>query len=160
MNFLRKTICFTKFPTFMNLFGHGLKTVQNFVLLCLAGPSKKQPLCPEVICDEKQNVGRKVFFINVYGLWSEKFALSKKNCLGSENSILPVQRNVLVENYCIKKLFFFVKNYRSVREKFSVFCLSCFRQGCRHSILLLPRKASGKNFSKKSLFSLFPDLEL
>ena len=41
MNFLRKAICFTKFPTFMNLFGHWAKTVQNFVLLCSAGPSKK-----------------------------------------------------------------------------------------------------------------------
>ena len=28
----------------------------NFVLLCSAGPSKKQPLCPEVVCDEKQKV--------------------------------------------------------------------------------------------------------
>ena len=71
---------------------------------------------------------RKVFFLIVYGLWSEKFALSKENnCLGSKNSILRVQRNVFGENFWIKKLFLFVKNDRTLREKFSVFCLSCFR---------------------------------
>ena len=46
------------------------------------------------------------FFINVFGLWSEKFSLSKKNCLGSKTSILRVLRNVLGENFCIKNLFF------------------------------------------------------
>ena len=126
MNFLRKTICFTKFPTFMNLFGHWAKNVQSFVLLCSpAGPSKKQPMCPEVVCDEKQkvsNVSKKgVFFIIVYGLWSEKFALSEKNIsLGSKNSILCVQRNVLGENQnlCNKQLFFFCKILSAIEAKF------------------------------------------
>ena len=47
---------FHKFSYFVNLFGHWGKIFQNFVLLCSAGPSKKQPMCPEVLCDEKQNV--------------------------------------------------------------------------------------------------------
>ena len=50
---------------------------------------------------------RRCFFIIVYGLWSEKFALSEKNnCLDSKKSILCVQRNVLGEKFCTKKLFF------------------------------------------------------
>ena len=156
MNFLRKTICFTKFPTFMNLFGHWAKNVPNFVLLCSAGPSKKQPICQEVFCDEKQNVSnvsiKGVFFIIVYGLRSKRFALSKKNnCLGPKNSTLCVQRKVLGENFCIK-CSVFVKSYRALKENISDFWGSCFRQGCHHSVLLLPRKVSGKNFSEKKSF--------
>ena len=126
MNFLRKTICFTNFPTFMNLFGHWAKNVQSFVLLSSsAGPSKKQPMCPEVVCDEKQNfsnVSKKgVFLIIVYGLWSEKFALSEKNnCLGFNNSVLCIQRNVLGENFCIKKLFF-LRFHGFWEKKFRIF---------------------------------------
>ena len=82
----------------------------------------------------------------------------ENNCLGSKTSILGVLRNVLGGNFCIKNLFL-VKFYRTLREFFSDFRLTCFRQGCHHSILLLPRKVSGKFFPKKKFFSLFPDLE-
>ena len=121
MNFLRIIICFAKFPTFMNLFAHWAENVQNFVLRSSAGPSKKQPMCPEVHCDEKQNASsvskNGVFFIIVYGLWSERFELSEKNnSLGSKNSILCVQKNVLGANYCIKKLFF-CKNLSGIEGK-------------------------------------------
>ena len=157
MNFLRKTPCFTKFPTFMNLFGHWAKNVQSFVLLCsTAGPSKKQPMCPEVVCDEKQNfsnVSKKgVFLIIVYGLWSEKFALSEKNnCLGFKNSVLCIQRNVLGENFCIEKLFF-SKISRILREKFSIFC-----EVVSGKVDIIPSyfcrgRFQGKNFSKKVFF--------
>ena len=164
MNFLRKTIWLTKFPAFMNLFGHWAKNVQSFVLLCSsAGPSKKQPMCPEVVWDEKQNfsnVSKKgVFFIIVYGIWSEKFALSEKNnCLGFKNSVLCIQRNVLGENFCIEKLFF-SKISRILREKFSNFC-----EVVSGKVDIIPSyfcrgRFQGKKFSKKVFFSLFPDLE-
>ena len=61
------------------------------------------------------------FFMIVYGLWSEKFAFSEKNnSLGSKNSILCVQRNVLGENQnlCIKKLFFFRKILSGIEAKY------------------------------------------
>ena len=60
------------------------------------------------------------FFKIVYGLWSEKFALSEKNnFLVSKNSILCVQKNVLGENQnlCIKKLFFFCKILSAIEAK-------------------------------------------
>ena len=94
---------------------------------------KKGNLCVQryIVTKNKmfQMFQRMVFFIIVYGLWSERFALSKKNnSLGSKNSILCVQRNVLGGNFCIKSSFF-VKIYRTLREKFPVSCLSCFWQG-------------------------------
>ena len=61
------------------------------------------------------------FFIIVHGLWSEKFALSEKNnSLGSKNSILCVQRNVLgvKQNLCIKKFFFFCKILSGIEAKY------------------------------------------
>ena len=61
------------------------------------------------------------FFLIVYGLWSEKFAfLEKNNSLGSKNSILCVQRNVLGENqnFCIKKHFFFYKILSGIEAKY------------------------------------------
>ena len=61
------------------------------------------------------------FFMIVYGLRSEKFAFSEKNnTLGSKNSILCVQRNVLGENQnlCIKKLFFFCKILSGIEAKY------------------------------------------
>ena len=162
MNFLRKTICSTNFPTFMNLFGHWATNVQNVALFFSAGPSKKQPMSPEVLCDEKQNVSsvskKGVFVIIVYGLRSEKFALSKKNnCLGSK-TLFYVSRGTSSEKIFVSKSYFFVKCYRALRENFSDFWGSCFRHGCHHSVLLLRRKVSGKTFSKK-FFPLFPDLE-
>ena len=163
MNFLRKTICFTKISTFMNLFGHWAQSVQSFVLLCSsAGPSKRQPMCPEVVCDEKQifsNVSRKrCFFIIVYGLWSEKFALSEKNnCLGIKNSVLCIQRNVLGKTFLYQKDFF-SKISRILREKFSNFC-----EVVSSKVVVIPfyfcwGRFQGK-YSQKSFFSLFPDLE-
>ena len=62
-----------------------------------------------------------VFFIIVYGLWSEKFALSEKNnCLGFKNSVLCIQRNVLGESFCIKK-HFFLKFHGFWEKNFRIF---------------------------------------
>ena len=95
---------------------------------------------------------RKVFFKNVYGLWSEKVALSKKNnCLGSK-TLFYVSRGTSSEKIFVSKSYFFVKCYRALRENFSDFWGSCFRHGCHHSVLLLPRKVSGKTFSEKVFF--------
>ena len=162
-----KIICFTKFPTFMNLFGHWAENVQSFVLLCSStGPSKKQPMCPEVVCDEKQkvsNVSTKGDFSYLFTDYDRKSLHFRKNIifLVLKNPILCVQRNVLGEtqNLCIKKLFFFVKSYRSLRQKILDFWGSCFRQGCHHSVLFLPRKVSEKTSWKKVFFSIFADLE-
>ena len=80
------------------------------------------------------------------------------NCLGFKKSILCVVRSVLGEFFCINKLFF-CKILPDFDWKIFDFWQSCLRQGCHHSILLLPRKVSGKIFPKKKFFSLFPDLE-
>ena len=93
-----------------------------------------------------------VFLIIVYGLWSEKFALSEKNnCLGFNNSVLCIQRNVPGENFCIKKLFF-SKNSRILREKFSNFC-----EVVSGKVDIIPSyfcrgRFQGKIFSKKVFF--------
>ena len=93
-----------------------------------------------------------VFLIIVYGLWSEKFALSEKNnCLGFNNSVLCIQRNVPGENFCIKKLFF-SKNSRILREKFSNFC-----EVVSGMVDIIPSyfcrgRFQGKIFSKKVFF--------
>ena len=101
----------------------------------------------------------KVFFYNRLRITIRKVCAVEKNiCLGSKNSTLCVQRNVLGENLCIKKLFF-CKMLPGNEGKYFGFWGSCFRQGCHHSAPLLLRNVLGKNFSKKSLFSLFPDLE-
>ena len=103
------------------------------------------------------------FFIIVYGWWSEKFAFSEKNnSLGSKNSILCVQRNVLGknQNLCIKKLFFFCKILSGIEAKYfgllgklfpatlSSFRSSSAEEGFREKFL-----------EKGVFFSLFPDLE-
>ena len=90
------------------------------------------------------------FFMIVYGLWSEKFALSEKsNPLGSKKSILYVQRNVLGENrnLCIKKLFFFCKILLGIESnnfgllgklfpaRFSSFRSTSAEEGFREKIL-------------------------
>ena len=58
-NFCEKTFVSQKF--LLSLLGHWANNLQNFVLFCSAGPSKKQPMCPEVLCDEKILFQRKVF---------------------------------------------------------------------------------------------------
>ena len=164
MNFLRKNFCFTKFPTFMNLFGHWAKNFQNFVPLCSAGPSKNATYVSRSTLWQKRKCFKcfkeRCFFLIVYGLWSEKFALPKNNnSLGSKNSILRVQRNVLGGNFCIKKLFF-VKIYRTLREKISVSCLSCFWQGFFVIQFYFCRGRYQWRISRKKVFFwLFPDLE-
>ena len=156
MNFLRKTICFTKFPTFMNLFGHWAKNVPNFVLLCSAGPSKKQPICPEVFCDEKQkvsNVSNKGVFYNCLRITiANVCTFEKKLIVLVLQTLLYMSRGTFSEKIFVSKSSFFVRCYRALRENISDFWRSCFRQGCHHSVLLLPRKVSGKNFSEKKSF--------
>ena len=123
MNFLRKSICFTKFPTFMKLFGHWAKSVQNFILLCSAGPSKKQPISPEVLCDEKQKVSyvsnKGVFFIIVYGLRSQMFALSKKKLIVLVlKTLLYVFRGMFSEKIFVSKSSFFCKMLPGIEGKY------------------------------------------
>ena len=167
MKFLRKTLCFTKFPTFMNLFGHWAKNFQSFVLLCSsAGPSKKQPMRPEVVCDEKQkvsNVSKKGVFSWLFTDYDRKsLHFRKKVILLVLKSLFYVSRGTFSEKIKIfvsKSSFSFVKSCWALSQIISDFWGSCFRQGFHHSVLLLPRKVSGKKFSKKVFFSLFPDLE-
>ena len=67
------------------------------------------------------------------------------------NSILPVQRNVFGENFCIKKLFF-CKYLSDFERKFFGLLAKLIPAICHHSILLLLRKVSEKIFSKKIFF--------
>ena len=160
MKFLRKTICFTKFPTFMNLFGHWAKKFQSFVLLCSStGPSKKQPICPEVVCDEKQkvsNVSKKGVFSWLFTDYDRKsLHFRKKIVFLFLKTLFYVSGGTFSEKIKIfvsKSSFSFVKSYRALRQNLSDFWGSCFRQGCHHSVLFLPRKVSGKNFSKIFFF--------
>ena len=98
---------------------------------------------------------RKVFFIIVLGLWSEKFALSKKIIVLVLKTLFFVSRRSFSDKIFVSKRSFFCKNPRTLREKISDFWRSCFRQVWHHSILLLPRKVSGKVFSKKFFFHCF-----
>ena len=101
------------------------------------------------------------FLIIVYGLWSEKFALSEKKIvlvLITLFSVLCIQRKVPGENFRIKKLFFSKKS-RILREKFSNFC-----EVVSGKVDIIPSyfyrgRFQGKIFSKNVSFSLFPDLE-
>ena len=70
------------------------------------------------------------------------------------NSILPVQRNVFGENFCIKKLFF-CKYLSDFERKFFGLLAKLIPAICHHSILLLLRKVSEKIFSKKNFFHCF-----
>ena len=102
---------------------------------------------------------RKVYFFNSFRILIGKICtFEKKNCLVSKNSVLRVQGNVLGENFCIKKLFL-CKILSDFERKFFGIWRSWFRQGCHHSILLLPRNVSEKIFSKKKVFLLFPNLD-
>ena len=160
MKFLRKTLCFTKFHTFMNLFGHWAKNFQSFVLLCSsAGPSKKQPMRPEVVCDEKQkvsNVSKKGVFSWLFTDYDRKsLHFRKKVILLVLKSLFYVSRGTFSEKIKIfvsKSSFSFVKSCWALSQIISDFWGSCFRQGFHHSVLLLPRKVSGKKFSKKVFF--------
>ena len=132
MNFLRKTFVSQIFSLSRIFSDTGRKMFKTLSYFLRQG-HRKSNLCVQryIVTKNKmfQMFQRMVFFIIVYGLWSERFALSKKNnSLGSKNSILCVQRNVLGGNFCIKSSFF-VKIYRTLREKFPVSCLSCFWQG-------------------------------
>ena len=102
------------------------------------------------------------FFIKVYGLWSEKFALSeKKNSLGSKNSILSVQRNVLGENQnlCMEKLFFFCKILSGNEAKYFGLLGKLFPAGLSSFRSTSAEEGFREKFLEKSSFSLFPDLE-
>ena len=136
--------------------GHWANNFQNFVLFCSAG-HRKSNLCVRRYFVTKNNMfQRKVFFYKRFRTLIGKVCTFEKNiCLGSKTSILVVLRNVLGEKFCIKNFFFFEKFYRTLWEYFSDFRLTCFRQGWHHSILLLPRRVSGKNSAKKSLFHCF-----
>ena len=161
MNFLGKNYCFTKFPTLMNLFGHWAILFQNIVLLCSAGPSKKQPMCPEVLCDEKTKCFKcfkeRWFLITVFGLWSKTFALSKKNnCLGSKNPILRVQRNVLGKHFCIKKTLFFCKNISDFERKIFGLLPELFPAGLSSfNSTFVDEGIRAKFLEKKSFFLCF-----
>ena len=51
-----KKLLFHKISYFHESFGTLGEQISKIVVHCLAGPLKKQPMCPEVLCDEKQNV--------------------------------------------------------------------------------------------------------
>ena len=95
---------------------------------------------------------KEVFFIA--SRLGAKSRLLKKHQFVCENFILGVLRKFWEKNFVSKKSFF-VELYRTLREKFSHFRPSCFRHVCHHSILLLPRKVSGNNFSKKNFFIVY-----
>ena len=103
---------------------------------------------------------KKVFFlISVYGLWSEKFALSEKNnCLDFNNSVLCIQRNVLGENFCIKKLFF-CKTLPGIEGRYFGLLGNLFPAGLSSFHSTFGEEGFRDMFLQKSFFSLFPDLE-
>ena len=144
----------------MNLFGHWTKNAQSFALLCSStGPSKKQPICPEVVCDEKQkvsNVSKKGVFSWLFTDYDRKsLHFRKKIVFLFLKTLFYVSGGTFSEKIKIfvsKSSFSFVKSYRALRQNLSDFWGSCFRQGCHHSVLFLPRKVSGKNFSKIFFF--------
>ena len=74
---------------------------------------------------------RRFFSIIVQGLWSEKFALSKKKIFFLVLNTLKLYSTCPEEHFWRKflnqKTLFFVKIDRTLSEHFSVFCLSCFR---------------------------------
>ena len=71
-NFCEKTCVWQKF--LLSILGHWANTFQNFVRFCSAGPSTKQPMCLEVLCDEKKMSQRKVFFLKMFSdFWQSCF---------------------------------------------------------------------------------------
>ena len=121
MNFLRKTFVSQIFPLSRIFSDTGRKMFKTLSYFLRQG-HRKSNLCVQryIVTKNKmfQMFQRMVFFYNCLRIMIERFALSKKNnSLGSKNSILCVQRNVLGANFCIKKLFF-CKNLSGIEGKY------------------------------------------
>ena len=63
-NFCEKTCVWQKF--LLSILGHWANNFQNFVRFCSAGPSTKQPMCLEVLCDEKKCLRGRCFFLKCF----------------------------------------------------------------------------------------------
>ena len=67
--FCEKILVSQKF--LLSFLGHWANNFQKFVLFCSVGPPKKQPMCPEVLCDEKKMFQRKVFFYKCFQIFGK-----------------------------------------------------------------------------------------
>ena len=82
----------------------------------------------------------------------------KNKCLSFKNSVLCVQRNVLGENFCIKKLFF-LKTHGFWEKNFRIFVKMFPAKLTSFHPTFAEEGFSGKISRKKIFLSLFPDLE-
>ena len=98
---------------------------------------------------------RKVFFCNCFRTMIGKVWTFEKKIVLVLKTLFYVSKGTFSEKFFVSKSSFCVKIYRPLRENFSEFWRNCFRQGCHPFSLLLPRKVSGKIFSKKSFCHFF-----
>ena len=121
-------------------------------------------MSPEVLCDEKklfQMFQRKVFFKIVYGLWSEKIALSKKKIIVLVlKTLYYVSRGTFSEKTFVWKSSFFCKILPGIKGKYFGLLGKLFPARLSSFRPTFAGEAFMENFSrKKFFFTLFPDKE-
>ena len=155
MNFLRKTFVSQIFSLSRIFSDTGRKMFKTLSYFLRQG-HRKSNLCVQryIVTKNKmfQMFQRMVFFYNCLRIMIGEVHFRKKIILLVLKTLFYVSRGTFSEQTFVSKSSFFVKTYRALRENISDFWGSCFRQGCHHSILLLPRNISGKIFSKNVFF--------
>ena len=101
----------------MNVFGHWAKKFQNLILLCSAGPSKKQPMCPEVLFDKEKVFQRKVLFYKCFRILIRNVCTFKKIVVLVPKTLLYVSWGTLSEKFLYQKISFFWKNLSDFERK-------------------------------------------